>query len=66
MKWVDQTKTYTDKGYNNKTSLWTDAWAADQGPDGRYSASSTQHGASTSHLQVTHLQLRKKRAVSSK
>lgn len=35
MKWVEQTKTYTDKGYNNKTSLWSDAWAADQGPDGK-------------------------------
>ena len=35
MKWVDQTKTYTDKGYNNKTSLWDTAWAADQGPDGK-------------------------------
>ena len=35
MKWVDQTKTYTDKGYNNKTSLWSDAWANDQGPDGK-------------------------------
>lgn len=35
MKWVDQTKTYTDKGYNNKTSLWNDAWAADQGPEGK-------------------------------
>lgn len=35
MKWVDQTKTYTDKGYNNKTSLWSNAWAADQGPDGK-------------------------------
>lgn len=35
MKWVDQTKTYTDNGYNNKTSLWSDAWAADQGPDGK-------------------------------
>lgn len=35
MKWVDQTKAYTDKGYNNKTSLWADAWAADQGPDGK-------------------------------
>ena len=35
MKSVDQTKTYTDKGYNNKTSLWTDAWAADQGPEGK-------------------------------
>lgn len=66
MKWVDQTKTYTDKGYNNKTSLWSDAWAADQGPTVRYLASSTQHGASTSLLQVTHLQLRKKTAVSSK
>ena len=35
MKWVDQTKEYTDKGYNNKTSLWSDGWAADQGPDGK-------------------------------
>lgn len=35
MKWVDQTKTYTDKGYNNKTSLWSDGWAADQGPEGK-------------------------------
>ena len=34
MNWVDQTKTFTDKGYNNKTSLWDDGWAADQGPDG--------------------------------
>ena len=31
MKWVDQTKEYTDKGYNNKSSLW----AADQGPSGK-------------------------------
>ncbi len=30
--WVDQTKTYTDKGYNAKTSLWSKAWAAGQGP----------------------------------
>lgn len=35
MKWVDQTKTFTSKGYNNKTSLWDDAWAADQGPKGK-------------------------------
>ena len=35
MKWVEQTKTYTDKGYNNKSSLWSDVWAADQGPDGK-------------------------------
>lgn len=35
MKWVDQTKTYTDKNYNNKTSLWAPEWAADQGPEGK-------------------------------
>lgn len=35
MKWVDQTKTYTDEGYNNKTSLWADGWQADQGPEGK-------------------------------
>ena len=35
MKWVDQTKTYTDNGYNNKTSLWAAEWNADQGPDGK-------------------------------
>lgn len=35
LRWVDQTKTYTDNGYNNKTSLWSDGWAADQGPDGK-------------------------------
>ena len=34
MKWVEQTKDFTDNGYNNKTSLWDDGWAADQGPDG--------------------------------
>lgn len=34
MEWVDQTKEYTDKGYNNKTSLWDDAWNKDQGPSG--------------------------------
>ncbi len=31
-KWVEQTKNYTDKGYNNKTTLWSDDWSADQGP----------------------------------
>lgn len=35
MKWVEQTKTYTEKGYNNKSSLWNDVWAADQGPTGK-------------------------------
>ena len=35
MKWVEQTKLYIEKGYNNKSSLWNDVWAADQGPDGK-------------------------------
>ena len=35
MKWVEQTKEFTDKGYNNKSSLWNDVWAADQGPTGK-------------------------------
>ena len=30
MKWVDQTKLYTEKGYNHKSSLWDATWAADQ------------------------------------
>jgi hypothetical protein len=35
MRWVDQTKAYTDKAYNNKTSLWAPEWSADQGPEGK-------------------------------
>lgn len=35
MNWVDQTKTYTEKNYNNKTKLWAPEWSADQGPDGK-------------------------------
>lgn len=35
MNWVEQTKNYTDNGYNNKTSLWAPEWSADQGPDGK-------------------------------
>ena len=35
MKWVEQTKDYSDKGYNNKTSLWDDQWKADQGTSGK-------------------------------
>lgn len=35
MNWVKQTKEYTQKGYNNKTSLWDDKWKADQGPTGK-------------------------------
>ena len=33
--WVDQTKEYTDAGYNNGTSLWDSAWAAGQKIDGK-------------------------------
>jgi hypothetical protein len=30
MQWVDSTKEYTDKGYNNKApSLWSDTWTQD-------------------------------------
>ncbi|MFV0352281.1 MAG: carbohydrate ABC transporter substrate-binding protein [Oscillospiraceae bacterium] len=35
MTWIEQTKDYTDKGYNNKSSLWNDTWTADQGPEGK-------------------------------
>lgn len=35
MAWVEQTKTFTDNGYNNKTSLWAPEWSADQGADGK-------------------------------
>ena len=35
MKWVEQTKEFTDKGYNNKSSLWDSQWASDQGPNGK-------------------------------
>ena len=35
MKWVDQTKEYTDNGYNNKSSLWDATWAKDQGSSGK-------------------------------
>lgn len=35
MKWVEQTKDFTDKGYNNKTSLWSAEWAFDQSAEGK-------------------------------
>ncbi len=35
MDWVAMTKDYTDKGWNNKTSLWSSEWAADQGKDAK-------------------------------
>lgn len=34
MAWVDQTKEFTDKGYNNKTSLWDENWAKGQSAKG--------------------------------
>jgi len=35
MRWVEQTKLYTEKGYNNRTTLWSPEWSADQGPNGK-------------------------------
>lgn len=35
MKWIEQTKEFTDNGYNHKSSLWSDTWAQDQGADGK-------------------------------
>lgn len=34
-RWVDQTKEFTDKGYNQKTILWDSEWAAGQGPEAK-------------------------------
>ena len=34
MKWVEQTKTYTENGYNNKTILWKPEWSKDQSSSG--------------------------------
>ncbi len=34
-QWLDQTKDFTDKGYNNKTQLWSTDWNTDQGPAGK-------------------------------
>ncbi len=33
--WAEQTKEFTDKGYNNKSSLWSPEWAACQKIDGK-------------------------------
>lgn len=33
--WVDQTKDFTDKGYNNKTSLWSSDWSTGFTPEGK-------------------------------
>ncbi|MFP4479056.1 MAG: carbohydrate ABC transporter substrate-binding protein [Candidatus Izemoplasmatales bacterium] len=34
IKWIEQTKIYTDNGYNNETNLWSDGWFKDMGPEG--------------------------------
>ena len=34
-KWIEQTKNYTDKGYNQKTVLWAAEWASGQGPESK-------------------------------
>ena len=33
-RWIEQTKIYTDKGYNNKTSLWDGEWSKGMMADG--------------------------------
>ncbi|MDR1438471.1 MAG: carbohydrate ABC transporter substrate-binding protein, partial [Clostridiales bacterium] len=35
MRWVEQTKRYTELGYHNGTHLWNPEWSADQGPGGK-------------------------------
>lgn len=34
-RWIDMTKTYTDKGYNNKAGLWSPESGAGAGKDGK-------------------------------
>ena len=34
VKWIKQTKDYTNKGYNKGTSLWDDTWKAEQSING--------------------------------
>jgi hypothetical protein len=35
IRWAEQTKAFTERGYNHGTTLWDDTWANDQGPDSR-------------------------------
>ena len=35
LRWVEQTKLYSENGYNNKTILWSPQWSTDQGPEGK-------------------------------
>lgn len=34
LKWVEQTKEFTEKGYNNRHSIWTNEWMEDQSASG--------------------------------
>jgi hypothetical protein len=34
-KWIDQTKLYTEKGYNNKANLWSAEMSSQMGKDGK-------------------------------
>lgn len=34
VNWIEQTKIYSDNGYNNGTNLWSDGWFTDMGPNG--------------------------------
>lgn len=33
--WIEQTKKFTDNGWNQKTTLWSNEWSQGQGPEGR-------------------------------
>ena len=35
LRWVEQTKNFTDYGYHNRSNLWSERWADDQGSNGR-------------------------------
>lgn len=34
LRWVEQTKLYSEKNYTNKTTVWSPQWNSDQGPEG--------------------------------
>lgn len=35
LRWVEQTKFYSENNYTNKTTLWSPQWNTDQGPEGK-------------------------------
>ena len=52
-RWIAQTKTYTDKGYNNKANLWSNE-SFKGARTVKYSDTSDQHGSSTSVSLLQH------------